>query len=207
MKVLLVNGSPNQKGCTYTALAEVAKVLEEEGIETEIFWIGKKPLGGCLACESCGKLGKCVLDDAVNVFHEKAKQADGFIFGTPVYFASAAGNLTAFLDRLFYSASRDVFRLKPGAAVVSARRAGTTAALDQIQKYFTISEMPVVSSRYWNMVHGLTPEDVLQDAVGLYTMRVLARNMAYFLRCREAAKKLGVELPQRETPAYTNFIR
>lgn len=207
MKVMLVNGSPNKEGCTNVALMEVAKVLNAEGIETEIFWLGKKPIGGCIACESCGNTGKCVFDDVVNVFREKAVQADGFVFGTPVHYASASGNMTAFLDRLFYSTSRSVFRLKPGAAVVSARRAGTTATFDQINKYFTISEMPVISSRYWNMIHGISAEDARKDGEGLYTMRVLARNMAYYLKCREAAQKLGVELPEPEKPVITNFIQ
>lgn len=207
MKVLLVNGSPHEKGCTYTALSEVAKTLEEEGIRAEIFWIGSKPIGGCTACGGCRKIGKCVFDDAVNQFRELAADADGFVFGTPVHYASASGSMTAFLDRLFYSADQSVFRLKPGAAVVSARRAGTTAAFDQMNKYFTISEMPVISSRYWNMVHGGKAEDVSQDAEGLYTMRVLGRNLAYFLKCREAAAKLGIEPPRQESPVRTNFVR
>lgn len=206
MKVLLVNGSPHKEGCTYTALAEVARTLNAEGIETEIFWLGKKPLGGCIDCEACREKGECVFDDAVNVFRKKAFEADGFVFGSPVHYASAAGNLTSFLDRLFYSTPRSAFRLKPGAAVVSARRAGTTASFDQLNKYFTISEMPVISSRYWNMVHGNTAEEVLKDGEGLYTMRVLAKNMAYYLRCQEAARKAGVPLPEAEKPVITNFI-
>lgn len=207
MKVLLVNGSPNETGCTYTALNEVAGTLREEGIEAEIFWIGKKPIGGCIACGGCRKLGKCVFDDVVNEFRELAKEADGFVFGTPVHYASGSGNMTAFMDRLFFSADKSIFRLKPAAAVVSARRAGTTAAFDQMNKYFTISEMPVISSRYWNMVHGSRAEEVAQDAEGLYTMRTLGRNMAYHLKCREAAEKLGVELPRQEQPVWTNFVR
>ena len=207
MKVLLVNGSPNKTGCTYTALSEVARMLNAQGIETEIFWLGKKPIGGCIACDSCHTSGKCVFDDCVNVFREKAKEADGFVFGSPVYYASAAGSLTSFLDRLFYSTPRSVFRLKPGAAVVSARRGGTTATFDQLNKYFTISEMPVISSRYWNMVHGNTPEEVQKDAEGLYTMRVLGKNMAYYLKCQEAARLAGIELPEPEKGVFTNFIR
>lgn len=207
MKVLLVNGSPHKEGCTYTALLEIAKTLKEEGIESEIFWIGNKPIGGCIACGACYSAGKCVFDDVVNEFQEKAVHADGFIFGTPVHYAAAAGNMTAFMDRLFYSSRKDVFRLKPAAAVLSARRAGTTATFDQMNKYFTISEMPIISSRYWNMVHGAKAEEVLQDAEGLWTMRVLARNMAYHLKCKEAAAKLGIELPEREQPVFTNFIR
>ena len=208
MKVLLVNGSPHEKGCTYTALSEVEKELHAAGIETEIFWIGSKPIGGCIACQACGKLGRCVFDDAVNQFRDKAALADGFVFGSPVHYASASGNMTAFMDRLFYSGGKaGIFCLKPAAVVLSARRAGTTAAFDQLNKYLTIQEMPVVSSRYWNMVHGNSPEDVLRDEEGLYTMRVLGRNMAYLLRCQEAGRQLGVPLPERETPAWTNFIR
>ena len=210
MKVLLVNGSPHKNGCTYTALDEVAKTLNEEGIETEIFWLENKPVGGCVACKSCLKTGKCAFDDVVNEFREMARAADGFVFGSPVHYAAASGNLTAFMDRLFYSelcAGNSVFYMKPAAAVVSARRAGTTAALDQLNKYFTIQEMPVVSSRYWNMVHGARAEQVAEDKEGLYTMRVLGRNMAYMLKCFDAAKKAGVELPEKEPTIYTNFIR
>ena len=206
MKVLLVNGSPNAHGCTARALQEMVQVFTQEGIEAEIYWLGKKPIGGCIAGESCEKLGRCVFDDKVNEFRELAKKADGFVFGTPVHYASPAGSLVGFLDRLFYCTPRDVFRLKPAAAVASARRAGTTASLDMLNKYFTISEMPIVSSRYWNGVHGNTAEEVERDEEGLYTMRVLARNMAYLLKCREAADKAGVPLPQREAGVITNFI-
>lgn len=211
MKVLLVNGSPHKEGCTYTALCEVANTLKQEGIETEIFWIGNKPIGGCIACKACTKSGKYVFDDVVNRFREKAYEADGFIFGSPVHYAGASGNMTAFMDRLFYSElggnGNRAFYMKPAAAVVSARRAGTTATFDQLNKYFTIQEMPVVSSRYWNMVHGASADQVKQDAEGLYTMRVLGRNMAYLLRCQEAARKAGVALPKQETPVFTNFVR
>ncbi len=210
MKVLLVNGSPHGKGCTYTALSEVAKTLNEEGIDTEIYWIGAEPLAGCIACGSCAKTGRCVFDDNVNDFRDKAQDADGFIFGTPVHYAAAGGAITSFMDRLFYSdmlGRHHSFYLKPAAAVVSARRAGTTATFDQLNKYFTISEMPVISSRYWNMVHGTTPEDVKKDLEGLQTMRILARNMAWFLRCKEAGRAAGVQLPTREKIAFTNFIR
>lgn len=207
MKVLLVNGSPNPKGCTYTALSEVADTLNKEGIETQIFQIGKKPISGCIACMKCRELGKCVIDDIVNEFREPAKDADGFVFGSPVYFASSAGAMTAFMDRAFYSSDRGSLYLKPAAAVVSARRAGTTAAFDQMNKYFTISQMPIISSSYWNMVHGFTPEDVRQDLEGLQVMRNLGRNMAWFLRCKEAADKAGVALPEREEQIFTHFIR
>lgn len=211
MKVLLINGSPHREGCTYTALGEAAKTLREEGIETEILWIGNKPIGGCIACKSCVKTGQCVFDDIVNEVRKKAYEADGFLFGTPVHYAAASGNMTAFMDRLFYSEfcgnANKAFYMKPAACVLSARRAGTTAAFDQMNKYFTIQEMPIVSSRYWNMVHGAGPEEVLEDAEGLYTMRVLAKNMAYMLKCLEAGKKAGVQPPEKETPIFTNFIR
>lgn len=210
MKVILVNGSPHKNGCTYTALKEVANTLNEEGIKTEIFWIGIKPLAGCIACKSCATNGKCVFEDSVNEFLDTANDADGFVFGTPVHYASATGAITSFMDRAFYcdlQSGRPTFYLKPAAAVVSARRAGTTVTLDQLNKYFTISEMPIISSRYWNMVHGGKPEDVLQDLEGLQVMRVLARNMAFFLKCKETGLKSGIDLPNRETSIFTNFIR
>lgn len=211
MKVLLVNGSPHQKGCTYTALCEVAQTLEQEGIDTEIFWIGNRPIGGCIACLKCREIGKCVFDDVVNAFREKAYEADGFVFGSPVHYAAVSGNMTAFMDRLFYSElggnQNKAFYMKPAAAVVSARRAGTTVTFDQLNKYFTIQEMPIVSSRYWNEIHGATAEQAKQDLEGMYTMRVLARNMAYLLRCQEAARKAGIPLLEREEPIFTNFIR
>ena len=206
MKVLLVNGSPNKAGCTYTALSEVARALNAEGIETEIFHIGNTPISGCKACRACKKTGKCIIDDLVNEFAKKAKEADGFIFGSPVYYAAANGSLVSFMDRLFFSAGKTM-RLKPAAAVASARRAGTTATLDIINKYFTICEMPIVSSRYWNMVHGSTPDDVLKDEEGLWTMRTLGRNMAYLLKAIGAAKEAGIPTPKQEQGVFTNFIR
>jgi multimeric flavodoxin WrbA len=210
MKVLLVNGSPHKKGCTYTALEEVAKTLKAEGIKTEIFQLGTKPISGCIACKRCVKLGRCGIDDCVNEFLDKAKDADGFVFGSPVHYASADGAITSFMDRAFYAdacAGRKSFHLKPAAAVVSARRAGTTFALDQLNKYFAISQMPIISSRYWNMVHGSNPEDVKQDLEGLQIMRVLGRNMAWFLKCKEAGIKAGIPFPEEETKVFTNFIR
>lgn len=207
MKVLLLNGSPHQKGCTNRALEEVAKSLENEGIETEIFWIGSKPVPGCIACGKCSEGKGCVFnDDRVNEFGKKAEEADGFIFGSPVYYAGASGQITSFLDRLFYAWGGKRFALKPAACVSSARRAGTTATFDQLIKYFTISQMPVISSTYWNNVHGNTPEEVEQDQEGLYIMRVLGKNMAFFLKCKEAGLKAGVELPSFEEPKRTNFI-
>ena len=210
MKVLLLNGSPHERGCTHRALLEVGKSLEAEGIQTAFFWIGKAPIIGCQGCGGCAKAGKCVFSDGVNDFVAFAKEADGFVFGAPVHYAAAAGGITAFLDRAFYSASSagaQVFRLKPAAAIVSARRAGTTAALDQLNKYFTISQMPIISSRYWNMVHGNTPAEVEQDLEGMQVMRFLGRNMAYFLKCIEAGRKAGVQLPREEGRIATNFIR
>ena len=207
MKVILVNGSPIKNGCTFTALSEVEKTLIEEGIETEIFQLGADAISGCRACRACLKLGKCIIADKVNEFSEKAKKADGFVFGSPVHYAAASGAITSFMDRAFFS-GKGVFTFKPAACVLSARRAGTTAAFDQLNKYFTISQMPVISSRYWNMVHGSKAEDVLKDEEGLQTMRMLARNMAWFLKLREAGDKAGVPLPKQESKTkYTNFIR
>ena len=208
MKVLLVNGGPHKNGCTYTALTEIEKELNKEGIDTEIFWIGVKPIPGCIACGKCHKNGKCSFNDIVNVFAEKCRKADGFIFGTPVHYASASGAISSFMDRLFFSTSSnpDLFRLKPAAAIVSARRAGTTATYDQLNKYFGINQMPIISSRYWNMVHGSTPEEVRQDEEGMQVMRILGRNMAYYLKCQEAGRKVGIELPKQENITFTNFI-
>lgn len=211
MKVLLVNGGPHKNGCTYTALIEVEKALNEEGIDTEIFWIGTKPIAGCIACKTCVKNGKCVFDDVVNEFAKKAKDADGFIFGSPVHYAGATGAVTSFMDRLFYSSfcggKGDYFMYKPAAIVSSARRAGTTATYDQLNKYFGICQMPIISSRYWNMVHGATPEDVRKDEEGMQIMRILGKNMAYYLKCIEAGKEKGIELPKQEQINFTNFIR
>lgn len=211
MKVMLVNGSPHRHGCTDRALQEVARTLEQNGVKAEIFWIGAKPVGGCIACGGCDRTGACVFDDAVNEFRAKAAEADGFVFGAPVHYAHAGASLLGFMDRLFYSNGRagqpNVFRHKPAAAVASARLAGTTAALDDIQKFLTISQMPVVSSRYWNNVHGNTPEEVEQDAEGLWTMRQLGRNMAWLLRSIEAGRAAGLEPPAQEPGARTNFIR
>lgn len=207
MKVLLINGSPKAKGCTYTALTEIAKELEKENIEAEIFHVGNKPIRGCMACGGCSKTdGLCVFnDDAVNEALEKAKEVDGFIFGSPVHYASASGAITSFLDRFFYAGNG--FQYKPGAAIVSCRRGGSTAAFEQLNKYFTISNMPVVSSQYWNMVHGNTPEEVKQDLEGMQIMRVLGKNMAWLLKSIKAGKEAGVSLPENEPKARTNFIR
>ena len=208
MKVLLVNGSPNEKGCTFTALCEIAETLKTEGIEAEIFQLGTKPISGCLGCKGCAKTGRCVIkNDPVNEFLDLAQTTDGFVFGSPVHYAAASGALTSFSDRVFYAAPAGTFLLKPGASICSARRAGTTTALDQINKYFTIAEMPVISSEYWNMVHGNTPEQVKEDLEGLQTMRVLARNLAWFLKCKEAGERAGIAFPEQEPRLRTNFIR
>jgi len=188
----------------------VAKTLNTEGIETQIFQIGTKPLAGCIACKSCAKTGRCGFSDRVNDFLDIAGDADGFVFGSPVHYAAAGGAITSFMDRAFYTdlcSGKQSFYLKPAAAVVSARRAGTTSTFDQLNKYFTISEMPIISSRYWNMVYGATPEDVKKDLEGLQTMRILGRNMAWFLKCKEAGIKAGVPFPEREENVFTNFIR
>ena len=206
MKVLLVNGSPHAQGCTYTALCEVAAALEKQGIETELFQVGTKPISGCLGCGACIKTGKCVIDDVVNEFVEKAKDADGFVFGSPVHYAGASGAITSFMDRAFYGKGA-VYANKPAAAVMSCRRGGATATLDQLNKYFTISNMPIVSSQYWNMVHGNTPDEVRQDAEGMQTMRTLGINMAWLLKCIEAGKAAGITMPEREAKVATNFIR
>ena len=206
MKVLLVNGSPHAQGCTYTALCEVAAALEKQGIETELFQVGTKPISGCLGCGACIKTGKCVIDDVVNEFVEKAKDADGFVFGSPVHYAGASGAITSFMDRAFYGKGA-VYANKPAAAVMSCRRGGATATLDQLNKYFTISNMPIVSSQYWNMVHGNTPDEVRQDAEGMQTMRTLGINMAWLLKCIKAGKAAGIAMPEREAKVATNFIR
>jgi len=208
MKVLLINGSPREKGCTYTALREVEKELNKAGIETEIFHVGKEPIRGCTACGHCKRSGsgRCVFDDdTVNIALEKAERADGFVFGSPVHYAAPSGQITSFLHRFFYAGKG--FAFKPGAAVVSCRRAGSTAAFDQLNKYFTLSQMPVVTSQYWNMVHGNTPEEVMQDLEGLQIMRTLGKNMAWLLKCIEAGKKAGIPLPEQEKRQTTNFIR
>ena len=211
MKVMLVNGSPHKNGCTNRALEEIALALAAEGIDAEIFWIGGKPVGGCIGCGGCSRKGSCVFDDVVNEFRPKALEADGFIFGAPVHYAHAAASLLGFMDRAFYSNGRasepDAFSFKPAAAVTSARRGGTTAAFEDINKFFTIKQMPVVSSRYWNNVHGNTAEEVEQDKEGLWTMRQLGRNMAWMLKCLEAGRTAGVALPAQEPGESTNFVR
>ncbi len=208
MKVLLLNGSSHLHGCTDTALREIAAVLEAAGIEAEILFLGNEPVRDCTACGACRTApGRCVFDDDIaNKVIAKAEAADGFVFGTPVYYSHPSGRILSVLDWVFY-AGKHAFAHKPAAAIASARRAGTTATLDVLQKYFTISQMPVVSSSYWTMVHGKQPEDVLKDEEGLQTMRNLASNMAWMLRCIEAGKSMGIQPPQAESVARTNFIR
>lgn len=205
MKVLLVNGSSRPNGCTSVALNEVARSLNEEGIDTEIIFIGNAPLSDCIACRKCRTLGKCVINDSVNEFVEKAREADGFVFGSPVYYAHPSGRLLSFMDRAFYSGA-SAFMYKPAAAVLSARRAGTTASFDVINKYFTISSMPVVSSTYWNHVYGAQPEEVSQDPEGLMTMYNIGKNMAWLLECIEMGRKNGLEHPDNPK-LLTNFTR
>ena len=209
MKVLMINGSCNEHGCTYTALCEVAKSLNAEGVETDIVQLGKDAYRDCIGCGVCRKKmnNRCIFnDDIINNIIEKAEHADGFVFGSPVYYAHPSGRLLSVLNRVFFAGGK-AFAFKPGAAVVSARRAGTTGSIDVINKYFTINKMPVVSSTYWNMVHGNAPEEVLQDEEGLQTMRNLGKNMAWLLKTIETAKKNGVTLPEDEAGARTNFIR
>lgn len=207
MKVLLINGSPNNNGCTYTALSEIEKELNKANIETEIFNIGNKPIRGCIACERCED-NRCVFnDDIVNKVLEKCESADGLIVGSPVYYSSPNGAVISLLDRVFYAGS-DVLKFKPAAAIVSARRAGTTASFDVLNKYFSISNMPIVSSQYWNMIHGNNAEEAKKDLEGLQIMRTLGRNMAWILNCIEAGKEKGIEIPRGiEERKSTNFIR
>ena len=207
MKVLLLNGSTRKNGCTYLALSEVAKVLETEGVETEIVQLGGGTVRDCTGCNGCAGKGQCVFgDDMVNEIIAKAKEADGFVFGSPVYFAHPTGRFLSVLDRMFYAGGEAFFH-KPGAAVVTARRAGTTASLDVLNKYMTDAQMPVVSSTYWNMVFGPAPELVEQDKEGLQTMRNLGRNMAWLLKCIQAGVRRGVTPPAMETEHWTNFNR
>ena len=210
MKVLLVNGSPHKEGCTYTALCEVSKALNENNIDTNIFWIGTKSISGCIACKACIRKGVCALGGIVNEFLEIAGDYDGFVFGTPVHWGAASGSITSFLDRVFYADSNGNggkrFLLKPAAAVVSARRAGTTATWDQLNKYFALMQMPIICSRYWNIIHGANPEQAKKDLEGMQTMRILGYNMAYFLKCIEAGKNLSIQKPKHEETVFTNFI-
>lgn len=206
MKVLMLNGSPKANGNTYTALLEIGKQLNKENIEYEIVQIGGAPMRDCIGCGRCTENGCIFSDDGVNEFIAKAKEADGFVFGTPVYYAHPSGRILSFLDRVFYSGGR-AFKFKPAASVAVARRSGTTASFDCLNKYFGISQMPVAGSTYWNNVHGAVPGEVSFDEEGMRTMRNLARNLAWMIRCFDAGKKNGIPLPETETGNKTNFIR
>ena len=203
-KVLLLNGSPRANGCTATALDEMISVFNEEGVDTELIQVGNKDIRGCIACGRCGEIGKCVFDDLVNEVAEKLDKADGLVVGCPVYYGSPNGTMLSFLDRLFYSSGKVNKHMKVGAAVVTCRRGGNTASFDVLNKYFTISGMPVASSTYWNQVHGFSADDVRKDLEGLQTMRNLARNMSFLIRAiADAKEKYGV--PDMESWNFTSF--
>lgn len=205
MKVILVNGSSRKSGCTDRALTEIERALNEEGIETQRYFIGNDPIQDCTACRSCAKTGKCIINDRVNEFTELARSADGFVFGSPVYYAHPSGRLLSFMDRAFYSGG-SAFRFKPAAAVFSARRAGSVCSMDVVNKHFSICSMPIVSSTYWNHVFGNTPAEVEQDAEGLMTMRNIGKNMAWLLKCIKQGKAAGVEHPEN-VKVTTNFVK
>ncbi len=204
MKVLLVNGSPNKNGCTNEALLEISKTLKKNDIDSEIFWIGNKPISGCLGCSKCFETKRCIIDDKVNEFLEKAEGTDGFIFGTPVHYAGPSSFITSFMDRAFYGKPK-IFKGKPAACITSCRRAGGLSAFDRLNKYFTYSCMPIISSNYWNGVFGSTKEEVREDKEGLQTMRILANNMAWILKCIELGKENGIEFPQTEKKSIHQF--
>lgn len=206
MKVMLLNGSPHGHGTTRAALDECARTLSECGVETETVSIGTAAIAGCRSCGACPRLGRCVIDDGVNAFAEKLRAADGLIVGAPVYYASPNGSVIAFLDRLFFS-SKGRFAHKPAAAVTVARRAGTVASFDVLNKYFSISQMPIVTASYWNDVFGYTGEEAKKDAEGMQTMRNLARNMAWLLKCIELGRQNGLNPPKNESGTFTSFIR
>ncbi|MBE6502639.1 MAG: flavodoxin family protein [Methanobrevibacter thaueri] len=199
MKILLVNGSPNREGSTYVALKQIQDTLNEENIDSEIYRIGHKDIRGCIDCRKCSELGKCVFNDEVNSFVEKAEEFDGYVFGGPVYYGTVNPTLTNFMTRVFFSSffgGKRIFRLKPAAAVASARRAGTMTAIDTINRFFTWAEMPIISSTYWNVIYGTKAEEALEDLEGLRTMTALARNMAWFLKIKELSIKEGIPLPK-----------
>ena len=212
MKVMLVNGSPHKKGCTNRALEEVASTLKGEGIDSQVFWIGKD-VPGCRGCYRCYLTGRCAIKDSVNEFRPLAREADGFVFGAPVHFGHAGASMLGFMDRLFFSDGHTscgeppALVHKPAAAVTSSRRAGTTSALEDMEKFFTISQMPVVGSSYWNMVHGMTAKDAEQDEEGMATMRQLGHDMAWTLRSIEVGRAAGVQPPEQEDRVRTSFIR
>lgn len=208
MKVLLVNGSPNKEGCTFTALSEIATTLNFNGIETEIFQVGKRPISGCIACGACSSEGRCFINDRVNEFLNIAGNYDGFVFGSPVHFAAMSGSMTSFMDRAFFCArASDIMAGRPAATIASCRRSGSTTTLDQLNKYPIHRGMPLVPSQYWPMVYGNRPEEVRQDSEGLQIMRTLAQNMAWMMQCIEAGRQAGIFYPEREPRVATNFIR
>lgn len=206
MKALLLNGSPHEHGCTYTALCEVEKALRAHGIETEFMWLGKQPVQGCVACGGCKNTGHCVFDDGVNRLIDRLDEFDALVIGSPVYYSAPAGQLVAFLNRLFYAGGGKMAH-KIAAAVVSCRRGGSTATFEQLNQYFGISNMIVAASQYWNQVHGACPEDVLRDEEGLQTMRTLGENIAWLCRLLENGRQAGIEPSAYEPKARTNFIR
>ncbi len=206
MRVILLNTSPHKEGSTHRALTEIANTLEKEGVVAEIHWLGNDPIASCRGCGACVKLGKCVVKDKVNELAPLLEEADGIVVGSPVHYAAPSGMATAFLDRLFYSAGKRLSG-KPACAVVACRRGGASAAFDQLNKYFTIVSMPIVSGQYWNMVHGTGPDEVEEDKEGLQVMRSLGRNMAWLLKCIELGKQSGIPFPEKEAPVRTNFIR
>ena len=205
MKVLLINGGPHEKGCTNRALLEIKNTLLAEGVESDIVWLGNSPVASCIGCGACKKSGECFRKDIANEVAARLDEYDGYVFGSPVHYAACSGALSSFMDRLFYTSSKKMY-MKPAAAVVSCRRGGATAAFDEINKYFTISCMPVVSSQYWNQIHGSTAHEAEQDFEGLQTMRTLARNMAYMIKAFALAKENGIPLPEKEAQIRTNFI-
>ena len=206
---MVVNCSPHPKGCTFTALSEIAAILNANDVETDHFWIGNKPVGGCIDCRKCVEKGVCIFGGVVNDFLDVAADYDGFVFGSPVHWGATSGNMKSFMDRAFFAdfcGSGGRFLFKPAACVASARRSGIVTATDQMNRYFSLSQMPIVSSRYWDGVHGMNPDEVRQDAEGVQTMRFLARNMAWLMKCLAAGKKEGVALPEQEKVEFTNFI-
>lgn len=205
-KILLINGSPNEHGCTDTALQEVAATLQANGVETEIMWLGKKAMPDCIACFKCQETGKCVFGDMVNEVTERIDEFDGLIVGSPVYYGGASGRLTSFLDRFFFSVDKTKIAGKLGASVVSCRRGGASATFERLNQYFLMTNMHIISSQYWNQVHGYTPDDVRKDLEGLQTMRTLAQNMAWVLKSMESGKENGIDKPVYEDTIYTNFI-
>ncbi len=206
-KVLLINGSPNEHGCTARALLEVAGALAQNGVESETLWLGTQPMQDCIACFFCQKNGRCVFDDLVNATAARLDEFDAIVAGSPVYYGGPTGRLTSFLDRLFFSTDKNKLAGKLAASVVSCRRGGATAAFERLNQFFLMSNMHVVASQYWNQVHGHSPEEVQKDAEGLQTMRTLGQNIAYLLKAQEAARAAGLDRPVYEEQVFTNFIR